>query len=166
MPYEVIEKDVPEVLVASVTRVAPLATIGKEIGEAFHELMETVEPVGYGPGMPGTICLEPVDEVLDGRWEIFMPVARSFEPPEGMEVKPLPAAHVASAVHVGRYDRLGEAYEALELWAREHQREIVGPPRELYLNDPYEAGEDRAETELQFPIACRLSRRSRRASAP
>jgi effector-binding domain-containing protein len=29
---------------------------------------------------------------------------------------------------------------------------MIGPPRELYLNDPREAGEDQAITEVQVPI--------------
>jgi effector-binding domain-containing protein len=152
MTYEVREKDVPEMLVASVTRTASLATIGKEIQEALATLMEAIGPVGFGAGMPGTICRELGDERSDGTWEIFLPVARRFEPPAGVQVKAYPAAHVAFAVHVGRYDEVGRVHEAIDAWLREQRRPMIGPPRELYLNDPREAGEENAVTEVQVPI--------------
>jgi effector-binding domain-containing protein len=152
MTYEVREKDVPEMLVASVTRTASLATIGKEIREAFATLVEAISPVGFGAGMPGTICIELGDERSDGTWEIFLPVARRFEPPPGMQVKSFPATHVAFATHVGRYDEVGAVHAAIDAWIREHQRPMLGPPRELYLNDPREAGEENAVTEVQVPI--------------
>jgi effector-binding domain-containing protein len=152
MSYQVREKDVPEMLVASVTRTASLATVGKEIHEAFATLMEAIAPVGYGAGMPGTICLRLGDERSDGTWEIFLPVAGPFEPPEGIEVKTLPATHVAFTTHVGPYAACGAAHEAVASWIREERRPIAGPDRELYLNDPREAGEEHAVTEVQVPI--------------
>jgi effector-binding domain-containing protein len=152
MAYEVSEKDVPEMLVASVTRTASITTIGKEVQEAFATLMEAIAPIGFGDGMPGTICLRLGDERSDGTWEIFLPVARRFDPPEGIEVKLHPAMHVAFATHVGRYDEVGRAHEAIDVWRREQQRPMVGPPRELYLNDPRETGEENAVTEVQVPI--------------
>jgi effector-binding domain-containing protein len=35
----------------------------------------------------------------------------------------------------------------------EHGERVVGPPRERYLNDPNVVGMERAETEIEFPIA-------------
>jgi effector-binding domain-containing protein len=150
--YGVQEKDVPEMLVVSVTRTASVETIGKEIQEAFASLMAAIAPIGFGTGMPGTICRELGDERSDGTWEIFLPVARPFAPPESIEVKTHAAAHVAFTQHVGRYDEVWRAHEAVAGWVREHGRPMVGPPRELYLNDPREAGEDNAITEVQIPI--------------
>ena len=152
MLYEVHEKDIPAMLVASITRTASTATIGKEIQEAFMTLMELVGPVGYGEGMPGTIYHGFADAHQDGTCEVFMPVARPFEPPEGVEVKMLPAARVAFTRHYGLYEALPEAHLAIETWILDTGRSMVGPPRELYLNDPHESGEENAITEVQVPI--------------
>jgi len=152
MPYDVQVKEVPELLVASVTRYASQATIGKEIGEGFASLMEAVGPVGYGNGMPGIAYPDVIDEWTDGTIEIFMPVARHFDPPEGMEVKLQPAMTVAWTIHRGPYAECALAYHTLVGWIQEHGHEMAGAPRELYLNDPGEAGEDEALTEIQFPI--------------
>jgi effector-binding domain-containing protein len=153
MPYEVVVKEEPELLVASVTRYASLATIGKEIEEGFGALMGAVGPIGYGRGMPGVVYHDVVDEWTDGTIELFMPVAAPFDAPEGIEVKTQPATTVASTIHRGPYAECAPAYHTLTGWIQEHGHEIAGPPRELYLNDPREVGEDEALTEIQFPIS-------------
>lgn len=152
MAYDVEVKEAPELLVACVRRHVSQATVGKEIGEAFASLMGAVGPVGYGQGMPGITYLDVIDEWTDGTIEVFMPIARPFDPPEGMEVKTQPVMTVASTIHRGPYAGCALAYHALKDWIQEHGREIAGAPRELYLNDPGEVGEDEALTEVQFPI--------------
>lgn len=152
MPYEVGVKEVPELLVAATTRRASLATIGKEVQEAFGTLMRVVGPIGYGAGMPGVVYHEMVDEGTDSALEVFMPVARAFDPPEGVEVKTMPAATVAFTIHRGPYDRLGRAHDAVHEWIAENDREQVGAPVELYLNDPRAVGPDEALTEVRLPI--------------
>ena len=152
MPYEVMIKEEPDELVASIRqRVAP-DHIGEMIPEAFERLMACVEPVGYGEGMPGLVMHEMREhEVADV--EVFMPVAERFDPPSGVSVNTLRGGSMASTVHVGGYDESASAYEALTEWIDEHGRQIVGPPRELYRNDPNVVGMEHAETEIEFPVA-------------
>jgi effector-binding domain-containing protein len=150
--YEVTVKEEPELLVASTTRYVSEATVGTEVSEGFGTLMKAVGPIGYGQGMPGVVYFDTIDEWTDGTIEIFMPLARPFEPPEGVEVKTFPSMTVAATIHRGPYAECALAYQALVGWIREHGHEIAGPPRELYLNDPREVGEDEALTEIQFPI--------------
>ncbi|MGZ8582935.1 MAG: GyrI-like domain-containing protein [Actinomycetota bacterium] len=152
MPYDVMIKEEPDELVASIrTRIRP-ERIGDVIPDAFERLMACVGPVGYGEGMPGIVMHEMREpEVAD--IEVFMPVASRFDPPEGVEVTTLRGGTMASTVHTGAYDRSGLAYEALTEWIDEHGRQIAGPPREHYLNDPHVVGMDRAETEIEFPVA-------------
>jgi effector-binding domain-containing protein len=152
MLYDVQEKAAPQMLVASVTRTASTATIGKEIQEAFATLMAAVGPVGYGDGMPGVICYELGDDHRDGTWEVFMPVAHPFEPPTGIQVKTFPAVTVAFTRHFGVYETLPDAHEAVAIWIHDNRRRAAGPARELYMNDPREAGEENAITEVQVPI--------------
>jgi effector-binding domain-containing protein len=152
MAYEVRAEEIPDRLVASVRRHASMATVGKEIPEAFRELMQAIEPVGYGEGAPGVVYLGDVGPQTEWEMEIFIPVAAPFEPPEGMEVKTLPGATCASTVHRGPYEECGPAYEAVTAWIHEQGYEPAGPPQELYLNDPTEVGEDEALTQILFPI--------------
>ena len=152
MPYDVTIKEEPDELVASIrTRIRP-ERIGEVIPDAFERLMACVGPVGYGDGMPGIVMHEIREpEVAD--IEVFMPVAGRFDPPEGVEVTTLHGGTMAAVVHTGPYDASRAAYEALTEWIDEHGRQILGPPREHYLNDPHVVGMDRAETEIEVPVA-------------
>jgi effector-binding domain-containing protein len=154
MTYEVEVKEAPEMLVASIRRHASWATMGKEIREGLSLLAGFVTPVGFGDGMPGVITHAMPSEGSDGRMdvEIVMPIRKRVQPPEGIEVRLLPAATMASTIHRGPYHQIKPAYEALVAWITDHGRSIAGPPRELYLNDPGEVGEGESLTEIQFPI--------------
>jgi effector-binding domain-containing protein len=152
MSYEIQVKEVPDRLVASVRRRASMATVGKEVSDAFHELWEAVEPVGPGLGMPGIEFLGDVGPETEWDMEIFLPVDARFEPPKGMRVRVLPGGTYTSTIHRGPYDACGPAYDALRSWIDRMGHRITGPPRELYLNDPDEAGQEAALTEILFPI--------------
>ena len=82
MPYDVMIKEEPDELVASIrTRIRP-ERIGEVIPDAFERLMACVGPVGYGDGMPGIVMHEIREpEVAD--IEVFMPVARRSIPRKG-----------------------------------------------------------------------------------
>jgi effector-binding domain-containing protein len=135
------EEDVPAMLVASIRTGASLATVGKEIQEAFARLGEVVGLVGFGDGMPGMITHEmPAEGYDDMDVEIVMPIRERMEPPPGVEVRVLEGGTVASTIHRGRYDQVGRAYEALTAWVPAHGRDFGGPPREFYLNDPHQGG--------------------------
>ncbi len=152
MVYDVMIKEEPDEKVATIRRRITPDRIPQVIPDAFRRLMDAVGPAGYGEGMPGTVIHEmrPA-EVAD--IEVFMPVAEAFEPPEGIEVTTLPGGTMAATVHTGPYDENGSAYEALTEWIEEHGKQVVGPPRELYLNDPNVVGVEHAETEIEVPIA-------------
>lgn len=54
------------------------------------------------------------------------------------EVRPssLPGGTVATTMHVGSYDQMEPAYEALAQWVKEHGQELAGDPWEVYFSDP------------------------------
>ena len=55
-------------------------------------------------------------------------------------------------VHKGPYKTVGPAYQALASWIVERDYEVVGPPREWYLNDPKTTVEEQLLTAIEFPI--------------
>ena len=61
-----------------------------------------------------------------------------------------PEMLVASTLHVGSYERFGEAYAALLNWTQERGFEVNGPVREVYLRVG-EREEDHL-SELQVPV--------------
>jgi len=48
----------------------------------------------------------------------------------------LPSTKVATTCHMGRYDKLRDAYDALEKWVHDHGFERNGLHWEVYLTDP------------------------------
>lgn len=59
-------------------------------------------------------------------------VTRSFEASGEVYATETPAGEVAMAVHIGPYDRLKEAYDAIHAWAQAHSRRFAGRSWEIY----------------------------------
>jgi hypothetical protein len=59
-------------------------------------------------------------------------VTRTFEPSGDVALVSTPAGRVASALHVGPYDRLMEAYGAIEAWIAANGEQAGGVSWELY----------------------------------
>lgn len=151
MSYDVMIKEEPDELVASIrTRIRP-DRIGDVVPDAFQRLTACVEPVGYGAGMPGIVMHE-MREAAVADLEVFVPVAERFDPPEGITITTLRGGTMVRTVHTGPYEGCRSAYEALAGWIDEHGRQMAGPPREHYLNDPQVVGIERAETEIEVPV--------------
>jgi len=149
MTYEVEVKEVPEQRVAAVHVHTSFDRIGEEVQHAFMTLGQTV---GAPIGMPFLVA-EDVDEAHEvGDFEVCFPVSGDVPPSRAVEEMQMPGGRVASTIHRGLYREIGPAYAALETWIGQHGEHHAGPPRELYLNDPGEAGEEAALTEVQMPI--------------
>lgn len=84
--------------------------------------------------------------------EVAIPVFAEVEGdlPEGVERLTLPETLVASTVHVGSYERFGEAYAALLAWMDRAGYAPAGPVREVYLR--FAEREDDHLSELQVPV--------------
>ncbi len=70
-------------------------------------------------------------------------VTRSFTPAGEVYPTETPGGEAAVAVHVGGYDRLKEAHDAVHAWVQAHDRAFAGQSWEIY-GDPTP---DPAETE-------------------
>lgn len=91
----------------------------------------------------------------DGKFDVEtgLPVVKPLA--ERGEIKPskLPGGMVATTTHVGPYDGLGDAHEALETWAREHGKKATAGPWESYITDPgNEPDPAKYRTKLFLPL--------------
>ena len=59
-------------------------------------------------------------------------VGAPFEGSDGVLCSELPGGLVATTMHLGPYDRLGEAHDALHRWCRENGHALAGPSWEVY----------------------------------
>jgi DNA-binding transcriptional MerR regulator len=111
------------------------------INATIGELWQATEPTGSA----FTVYHGEVNEEDDGPVEVCVPTADGD--------KRLPAGEVAYTIATGdqcRFPEIIGAYDAVARWAKEHGRELAGPPREIYHSDPHKGEEDRFE--IAWPI--------------
>lgn len=147
-------KELADQPILSVRFRTSLAAIGDDLGKAYGAIFGYIGRAGAVPvGPPGTLYYGEEFSEDDVDAEAYAPVAEVM-PGEGEVVgRLLPGGKVASTMHAGSYQSIGDAYEAVMTWMSENGYKPSGPAREVYLTDP-NAVKDPAgnRTEVVFPI--------------
>lgn len=133
--YDIETVDLPAQPAAVVRATVPVAELPAWFGAAYHTVaqflgMRSDYPAGppfarYHMAGPGRFDVEagfPTRTAVEGDGEVH-----------GVT---LPAGPAARTVHVGPYDRMVPAYEALRAWIADHGGIPAGDPWETYLSDP------------------------------
>ncbi len=145
MEYEITLAEAPEVDVAVVRGRVDHEGIPAFVGQAFGEVLAVVGEEA--------VCGPPFSRyaMLPGAWDIRsgFPVSASIEPEGSVEPDSLPGGPLVSTLHVGPYQELGMAYDALESWIASHGFAPAGDPWESYLDGP-EVPEPR--TLISWPV--------------
>ena len=113
------------------------------LGPAFGEVIVLLDKQGLHPtGAPFGRYL-PTD---DGGFDLTVgfPCSDVVEPVGRVEPSELPGGRVARTMHVGSYDEVGAAYEAVISWLTDEGCVVSGEPWECYLDGP-EVAEPRTE---------------------
>jgi DNA-binding transcriptional MerR regulator len=140
MIFKVDVKKVEEQPYVSRSERVKVSVLERYIVSTLDELMASHEPDGNA----FTVYHGEVSEEDDGPVEVCLPVA--------LADKTLPAGEVAYTVAIGEQTTFPEiigAYDAVAAWAKENGRELVGPPREIYLD---EVTNDGPHMEIAWPI--------------
>ena len=130
-----------------------------EIGQVYHKLHEWARSHNITPVGPGiTIFRDPPNEFdpQSGFFEVCLPVAAAAEGDASVKVKQLPACTVAAQTVEGPYHRIPAHYTEILAWLSSEGKEIVGPPREVYIKRPSARGSGdpgKYLTEIQFPVS-------------
>jgi effector-binding domain-containing protein len=152
MPYTVEFKDLPERPAAVVRFTAHVSEMGDHLGRAFGAVMQHIESTGAGIAGPPFAYFEQLgDQRFDVRagFSVQAAVAGAGE----VVAFALPGGTVATTLHVGSYERLSDAYEAIEREAKAAGWEIDtdGPSWEEYLTGP-EVPPDQTQTVVCWPV--------------
>jgi DNA-binding transcriptional MerR regulator len=140
MIFEVDVKEVEEQPYVSRSKRVRVSDLERFVVSTVDELTAAHEPAGNA----FTVYHGEVNEEDDGPVEVCLPVAAAD--------KRLPAGEVAYTVASGEQTTFPEiigAYDAVAAWAKANGRELVGPPREIYLD---EVTNGRPHMEIAWPI--------------
>lgn len=152
MSYEFeIRKVSPQPTMSVRERTTPAALQGA-IGEYVSEVWRYLQREGGRPAGPPFTRYHAADgHGID--LEAGFPV-RAASPGEGrVRARELPGGEVAVTTHVGRYEGLVTAGEALAAWVRAQGREAAGPNWEVYVTGPGDdADPARWRTEIVKPL--------------
>jgi effector-binding domain-containing protein len=151
--HEVVVKVVKPLLVASMRRVMPAHD---KITPLYEELNNYLVQQGVTPSGPITIWHDESYRENDVDTEAAITLKAPVPGTATVKVYALPEESMASTVHKGSYNRLGQAYDILHAWIDTNGYRISGPGRELYLsfpeNEPLRFDDERYVTEIQLPV--------------
>ncbi len=165
MSYSVTKKELAPQPVLVVRRRVKRSDIAGTIAEALPHVFIYAEQHGIAlAGLPFTRYIDVGPGLVT--MEPGMRVAASGQP--SIAVDPawtqtsgetsvfsgtLPGGSVASTIHMGPYDRLSDAYAAIEQWMEAQGLMPSGPPWESYLTDPAEYPDPKDwKTEVCWPV--------------
>lgn len=161
--YDVIMKQVEPMLVALIRAILPEhSAVGALFAEAYEAIgprvLEALGPHHVEPGQTMVLWYDTEfkETGVDGAaaYVLRCPVPNCGR----MRVEELPAVTMASTIHHGSYNTIGEAHEAVLKWIELNGYQIVGPDREVYLYNaqPIRSDDPSYVTEIQYPVEKRL----------
>jgi effector-binding domain-containing protein len=136
--YRVEERDLTEQPTLVTRARLRIPDIRGWIGPAFGRVIAAIQASGSAPSAPPFARYQPVEDRLDTfDVEAGFPVAGPITPVgDDIQAATLPAGPAAVTVHVGPYDEMTPAYDALEKWVADRGGAVAGAPWESYLSEP------------------------------
>ena len=151
MDYKIKILELEDQPTLSMRETQPVEKLPEFFGKAFGGVIAYLQELGEEPrGMPFGKYYNLDMNALDV--EAGFPVTKVIPAKGEVNASSIPAGTFISTVHIGSYDSMEPAYDALKKWAKENGFETTGICYEYYLNDPSESPEIVAETEIRFPI--------------
>ncbi|CDM70228.1 MerR family transcriptional regulator [Clostridium bornimense] len=152
--YDIVLKDLPEVIVASMR-----TTIS-----SYEDLFKIIPPMGAEMERVGCICAVPeycFNIYHDGEYrerdidvEVCEAVVEMKEDSKLIKFKKIDKVELAACtLHKGSYSDFPKAYSALIKWIEENDYEMIDYPRESYIDGVWNKdSEEEWLTEIQFPV--------------
>jgi effector-binding domain-containing protein len=112
-----------------------VAEIGPWLGRVYGQAAACAQRQGAaiaGAPFARYHMLNPGRFTVEAGFPVSQPVTAEGE----IEPSSLPGGRVATTVHIGPYDQMTPAYEALTRWVEEHAGRLAGDPWEVYYSDP------------------------------
>ena len=140
--------------VASVRESIAHDDMTEALGRMFQEVAAVLARQGVGPSGPRFARWHTFGDSID--LEAGMPVAAPIRPEGNVRASSLPGGPAAHAIHMGHYERLQAAYQAISDWIERTGRRPGEGPWEVYTTDPTtEPDPERWRTDIHWPLVLR-----------
>jgi effector-binding domain-containing protein len=151
MEYSVKLLDLNDQPTLTMRSINPVEKLPQFFGVVYSAVIAYLNEIGETPaGMPFGIYYNLDMSALDV--EAGFPVGRALPAKGEIIASIIPAGMYISTLHVGSYDSVQPAYDALIDWTKKNGYEPSGITYEYYLNDPSENPKIAPETEIRFPV--------------
>jgi effector-binding domain-containing protein len=153
MEHTVQERNVKPRLILSVRLTALDEELPARIKAGLVELGKYLDRMRVEPYGPPVAVYRASGHGLNDV-EVGYPVAEPVRGEGRFTLSQTPGGPVAWTRHVGPHGELPLAYQAISVWAAEHDRRLAGPAWESYLSSPEQVTDPgRLETEVFWPLA-------------
>ena len=151
MPYQCQLLDRPAQPALVIRTRASVQMMPQVLGQAWGAIMQHAGRSGVHPSGPPFVAYHNMD-MQDLDLEIGFPFAQQLKGEGEVLAGEIPAGKAAECLHVGPYDQLGAAYDALQQWMTANGYTPSGVAYEFYLNDPQSTPAAELQTQVVFPL--------------
>ncbi len=125
--------------------------LSQVLGQSYGAIMQYMCELDEQPAGAPFVAYYNMD-MQDLDIEIGFPVAKKLAGKGNIQASEIPAGKFATCMHIGPYDQVEAAYNALMKWIEENGYEAAGVAYETYLNDPSETPPEQLQTLIMFPL--------------
>jgi effector-binding domain-containing protein len=150
MTYQCEIKHQPAQPTLSIRTRAAVGQLPQLFGQTYGAIMQYLGELGEQPvGMPFAAYYNMDMQDLD--LEIGFPVSKPLPDRGEMKSGALPAGPIATTLHIGPYDAIGPAYEALTQFMQTNGYSPSGAAYEFYFSGP-DTPPAEIQTQVMFPL--------------
>lgn len=151
MSYDCTINEKPDQAVLSIRTRTAVGNLPNVLGRAYGRLVQYLGELDESPTGAPFVGYYNMD-MQDLNIEVGFPVSRSLQAKNDMQPGQIPGGKQATCLHVGPYNTLEPAYNALIEYIGQSGHEAKGVAYEFYLNDPNETPQDELQTQIVFPL--------------
>lgn len=143
--------DKPDQAVLSIRTRTAVGNLPNVLGRAYGRLGQHFGELGESPTGAPFVGYYNMD-MQDLDIEIGFPVSRSLQAKDDIQPGQIPGGKQATCLHIGPYNTIETAYNALIAFIGQSGQEATGVAYEFYLNDPNETPAEELQTQIVFPL--------------
>jgi effector-binding domain-containing protein len=146
---EIVERIMQPAL--SISRTVSIQALPQTLGQVFVQIAQYLQECDEPAAGPPFVAYYNMDmQAL--QVEIGMPVAHNLPGKGEIQAVQMPSGKLGACVHIGPYEEIGAAYEALTAYVQDSGYQASGVSYEIYLNDPTCTPPQELRTQILFPL--------------